>query len=169
VGGQILISESLRKEAGEVLRLDGELEVHPKGAEAPIRVYEVGGIAGSYNLALEEKDSALASLAKQIRFRYTSVVGGKHVGQGRLQGFMVRLSKKNAEIALEKPVDLHTDLKMNLEEVDEGLGTKDICGKVIGRSVEKKLTYVVRFTGVPPEVATYFLAFRKHADEPPVV
>ena len=166
VGGQILISESLRKEAGDVLRIDGELEVHPKGAGVPMRIYEVGGIAGSYNLALEEKEPLLASLAQQIKFRYTVVLGVKHAGQTRLEGFMVRLSKKNAEITLEERVDLHTNLKMNLEEVDEGLGTKDIYGKVIGRSLEKKLSYVVSFTAVPPEVATYFLAFRKHAGRP---
>ena len=35
VGGQVFISESLRKEVGEVLRIDGQLEVFPKGSETP--------------------------------------------------------------------------------------------------------------------------------------
>lgn len=43
VGGQILISESLRQEAGEILRIDAQQEVLPKGAETHLRIYEVGG------------------------------------------------------------------------------------------------------------------------------
>jgi len=165
VGGQVFITESLRKEVGEVLRIDGQLEVLPKGAEAPLRIYEVGGIAGHYNLALEGKEPAMVSLAQQIRFRYT-VLGGKHVGKEWLEGFVVRLSKKSAEIALEEPIELHANLKINLEEVDDGLAAKDFYGKVVGRSVGKRLTQVVRFTAVPPEVASYFLAFRKHPEKP---
>lgn len=42
VGGQILISESVRREAGEILRIDAQREVHPKGAETPLKIYEVG-------------------------------------------------------------------------------------------------------------------------------
>ena len=75
---------------------------------------------------------------------------------------MVRLSKRSAEIALEEPIELHANLKINLEEVDAGLAAKDFYGKVVGRSGKKTLTHVVRFTAVPPEVAAYFLAFRKH-------
>jgi len=51
VGGQILASESVREAAGEVLRVDGQREVYPKGAEAPLRVYELGGIGGRFQLA----------------------------------------------------------------------------------------------------------------------
>jgi len=165
VGGQVFISESLRKEAGEVLRIDGQLEVLPKGAEAPLRIYEVGGIAGQYNLALEGKEPAMVGLARQIRFRYT-VLGGEHVGKEWLEGFVVRLSKRSAEIVSEEPIELHANLKMNLEEVDHELAAKDFYGKVVGRSAKKKLTSVIRFTAVPPEVAAYLLAFRKHPKKP---
>ena len=165
VGGQVFISESLRKEVGEVLRIDGQLEVLPKGAETPLRIYEVGGIAGHHNLALEDKEPAMVGLSQQIRFRYT-VLGGKHVGKEWFEGFVVRLSKRSAEIALEEPIELHANLKINLEEVNHGLAAKDFYGKVVGRSAEKKLTHVVRFTAVPPEVAAYFLAFRKHPKKP---
>ena len=42
-GGQILISESVRKEVGDILRLDDRMKVQPKGSEAPIVLYEFGG------------------------------------------------------------------------------------------------------------------------------
>ena len=75
VGGQILISESVRKEAGGILRIDGQREVLPKGAQTPLRIYEVGGIGGHYNLALEAKDPALVTLTREIPLRYTELEG----------------------------------------------------------------------------------------------
>lgn len=57
VGGQVLVSESVRYEAGEILRVDSERVVFPKGSETPLKIYEIGGIAGQYNFALEEQIS----------------------------------------------------------------------------------------------------------------
>ena len=161
VGGQILISESVCQEAGEVLRIDAQREVLPKGAETPLRIYEVGGIAGQYNLALEWKDPTLVTLARQIPLRYT-VLEGKNVGKKGLEGSVVRLSEKTAVIALEEPLELLTNLKMNIGDVDEKLSTRDFYGKVIGRLKEIEHTHVVCFTSVPPEVDAYFQSHRQH-------
>src|SRR5262249_14016084 len=46
VGGQILIPDSTRKAVGDILRIDGQMSVEPKGVKAPITLYEVGGIGG---------------------------------------------------------------------------------------------------------------------------
>ena len=75
VGDQILISESVRKEAGDILRIDAQRDLLPKGSETPLRIYEVGGIAGGYNLALEKKDPSLVILVKEIPIRYTALAG----------------------------------------------------------------------------------------------
>ncbi len=165
VGGQVLISESVRQEAGEVLRIDAQREVLPKGAETPLRIYEVGGIAGQYNLALEERDPGLVTLTRQIPLRYTALEG-KSVGKKGLKGSVVRLSKKRAEIVFEGPVEMLTNLKMNLEDVDEKLSARDFYGKVIERSGENGQTHVVRFTSVPSEVDAYFQSHRQHAATP---
>ena len=165
VGGQILISESVRHEAGEILRIDAQREVLPKGAETPLRIYEVGGIAGHYNLALEGKTPALVSLVRQIPLRYT-VLEGKDIGRKGLKGSMVRLSKTWAEIALGAPVEMLTNLKMNLGDVDENLSARHFYGKVIKRSGEKGPTQLIRLTSVPPEVDAYFQALRQHAAKP---
>jgi adenylate cyclase len=162
VGGQILISESVCREAGEVLRIDARREVLPKGAETPLMIYEVGGIGGEYNLALEWKNPTLVALARQIPLRYM-VLEGKNVGQEGLEGSIVRLSEKTAVIALEEPHELLVNLKMNIGEVDEKLSTRDFYGKVIERLEENEYTHLVCFTSVPPEVDAYFQSHRQHA------
>ena len=162
VGGQILISESVRKEASEVLRIDNQRDVLPKGAETPIRIYEVGGIAGRYNLTLEGKDPNLITLMRQIPIQYT-ILEGKNVGKKGLEGTVVRLSKNCAEIILIGSVEILTNLKMNLRDVDETLSARDFYAKVLERSGENGQACLARFTSVPPEVDAYFQSHRQHA------
>jgi adenylate cyclase len=162
VGGQILISESVRQEAGDILRIDDQRDVVPKGAEMPLRIYEVGGIAGHYNLALDTKEPAMVTLTRQIPLRYT-VLEGKNVGKKGLEGSVIRLSKNCAEITLDGPISVLTNLKMNLVDVDEKLSTRHFYGKAIKRSGEKRRTQLIRFTSVPPEVDAYFQALLKYA------
>ena len=153
--------ESVRKEAGEILRIDSQREVFPKGAETPLRIYEVGGIAEHFHLALEEKESNPATLTLKIPMHYT-VLHGKDVGKGDMEGSIVSLSKKCAESDLEESIGLLTNLKMNLVGVEEDLMRKDFYGKVIGHSAEGNRIHMFRFTAVPPEVKSYFQALRRY-------
>lgn len=162
VGGQILIAESVRKMVGDILRIDGKREIVPKGAEASLTIYEVGGIAAPYNLALEKKDPALVSLARKIPTHYMAL-GGKHIGKKRYKGLIIRLSTKSAEVELEEPLELLTNLKMNLGNVPDELATKDFYGKVIECVAKAENRFIIRFTSAPPEVAAYFLAHQEYA------
>jgi len=162
VGGQILISESVCQQAGELLRIDAQRDVHPKGAEAPLRIYEVGAIAGGYNLALERKEASLVTLAWPIPIRCT-VLEGKDGGNKGSESFVVRLSKDCAEITLLKPIKVLTNLKINLEDVDAKLSARYFYGKVIKRSEQDGQIHVIRFTSLPPEVDAYFQAHRQYA------
>jgi len=157
VGGQILVSESVRKEAGEILRIDGQMEVHPKGVEAPFTIYEVGGISGQYNLTLEDKRSSLVVLVREIPIHYT-VLDGKYLGMGELTGTILRLSRKSGELRLQTPPELLTNLKLNLVDVSEELSRKDFYGKVVGRSNTEPSVCSVRFTALPPGIDGYFQA-----------
>jgi len=157
VGGQILISDTVFKEAGTKLRIDGEQEVYPKGSETPLRIYEVGGISGQHNLVLEIEDTDVVKLLQHIPFQY-SLLGGKHIGKENLKGSILNLSKKSAEVEIDVSADLLTNLKMNLVNVGDELSTKDIYGKVIDQSGKDSCT--IRFTSVPPEISAFFHAYR---------
>jgi adenylate cyclase len=55
LGGQILISAETLKSLKELVRVDAETQVQPKGIKEPITIYEIGGISGKYNLYLPQK------------------------------------------------------------------------------------------------------------------
>jgi adenylate cyclase len=162
VGGQILVSETVRKEAGDVLRIDGQMDVVPKGAEAPVRIYEVGGISGGYNLMLEEEDLDFLTLSRSLPIEYR-VLEGKHEGRVALSGSINRLSKKGAEICTDGAMEPMTNLKMRLTDVDQELASKDFYGKVIEYRDEETDRFQVRFTSLPPEIRAYFQAHRQYA------
>ena len=162
IGGQVLISESVKREAGEILRIDDKKEVMPKGAETAIIVYEVGGIGGQYNLALEEKEPVMVTLMRQIPLQF-SILGGKHVSRKGFPGRVIRLSRKSAEIELKESFEILTNLKMNLKSVTEELTAKNFYGKIIEPVGESAQTQMVRFTSVPPEIDSYFQAHLQYA------
>lgn len=159
-GGQILISESVLKESVNKLRIDGEQKVYPKGADTPLRIYEVGGIANPYNLVLRDEDSDLVALQKTVPFQY-SFLGGKHIKKENMNGTIKSLSDKSAEAELDVSADLMTNIKICLISFKDEINTKDIYGKIIDHT--ESGNYVIRFTAVPPEISSYFHAFRIHA------
>jgi len=158
VGGQILVSESVRKEAGDLLRIDNKMIVHAKGAETSTTVYQVGGIGGRYNLAMQDKIKELFGLVRHIPIVYT-VLEGKYLGEDTLKGTIIRLSRNSGEIRLHIPLEPHTNIKMNLEGVSEDLSGKDFYGKIIkGSSADDPSRMLVRFTALPPSIDGYIQA-----------
>ncbi|MBW2481243.1 MAG: adenylate/guanylate cyclase domain-containing protein [Deltaproteobacteria bacterium] len=164
VGGQVLISDSVLEKAADVLRIDNQREVFPKGAATPLKIYEVGGIAGQYNITLEGKDTPLVTLIRQIPVKYT-VLEGKTVGRVDLEGSVLRLSHKSAEISIDEPAKILSNLKMNLIDVDEKLAARDFYGKVLEHPGQNGQIHLIRFTSVPSAVDAYFQSHRQHADK----
>jgi class 3 adenylate cyclase len=161
VGGEILISESVRRAAGKLLRIDAQRDVMTKGAETPLRIYEVGGIAGTYNVVLERRDSTLVTLARDITVRCTALEGKDAGGRG-MAGQLVRLAKNCAEIRLEGVLEPMTNVKLNLGDADEVLAARDFYGKLMRTTDARAGTALVHFTAVPPEVDAYFQAYLRH-------
>ncbi len=157
VGGQILITESVFKEAEDILRIDDRMEIHPKGAETPLTIYEAGGIGGRYNITLEDKIENLFDMSKNIPIHYC-VLDGKYVGKGVFYGAILRLSHKSGELGLQSPLEPLTNIKLNLVNVSKELSAKDFYGKVMGQSDKNPDAFYIRFTSLPPGIDGFFQA-----------
>jgi adenylate cyclase len=156
-GGQVLISESVLKEAGDILRIDKRIEIRPKGTEASITVYDTGGIGGLYSLALENIDTAAKLLNREIPVRY-AILDGKAVINEQLTGAILGLSYQTGEFRLENTLQPLTNLKFNLVDVRKELSAKDFYGKVVKSSNTCPEGCCVRFTSLPPGIEGYFQA-----------
>jgi adenylate cyclase len=154
-GGQILITDTTRREAGPGLKLGKQTAIKAKGIEQPVTVCEVLGIGGRYRLVLPETDDTLVPLAEEIPFNCT-VVEGSHLGTDTLKGHFTTLSLKQAVAKLETHVADFTNLKMHV------IGKKGhelpgaLYAKVLETTSGEKSTVSMRFTSMGPEIEAYF-------------
>lgn len=156
-GGQILVSESVCKELGDILRIDDRMEVQPKGSEAPIVLYEVGGIGQPYNLLLEDKEAGLTPLSAEIDIRY-AILDGKHITPQDMPGEIVNLSLRACEFRTQLALEPLMNLKFRLAGVSPKLASKDFYGKVEKNHYGDPHGSRVRFTALPPAIYGYFQA-----------
>lgn len=159
VGGQIFISESTLKQADPIVEIIGEREVKPKGVQKPITIYEVGGIAGDYNLYLKKEEQVFLSLSEAISFEY-AVLDGKDISDNLQTAKLIKLSENGAlveinsdeVIGIPKPL---TNMKINLLiSINNAEKSEDVYAKVLEKPAEKNSFYI-RFTNKPPEVEAY--------------
>ena len=102
LGGQILISGSTRKACGPILRVDNQMEVMPKGLDAPVTIYDIGGVGGTFNVFLpEKKETRLGELNVPIGIEFT-VLSGKYASMEYNRGTIHRLHAGAADIHADK-------------------------------------------------------------------
>lgn len=154
VGGQILISEETKKGCGDILRIDQQLSVTPKGVSAPMTIHEVGGIGGEYNIFLPKKNKALADLPQALPFKYL-VMDGKHAGSEYHPGYFIKLSESHAEVVLDRKVASLDNLKLHLFDRDGREIPGDVYVKVNEKSGNSATSYFIIFTLLPDEPARF--------------
>jgi PAS domain S-box-containing protein len=149
-GGQVLISDVTRQEAGSALKLGKQMEVKAKGVEHPVTIHEVLGIGGAHKLLLADAAEPLVSLPKAVRFRYEVVEGSSTDGAAG-EGSLTKLATKTAEARLDGPVPELSNLKMRLA----GAAGEEIPGavyaKIVGTAPGSDIDVSLRFTSVAPE------------------
>lgn len=161
VGGQILISKDTVEEVGKVLQIYREMQVQPKGIRNPITLYEIGGIAGKFNIFLPTEDESLLTLNQPVLLHYTVLEGKQLVGE-TFQGSIVKLSTSQAELLAEQAIELFSNLQLKLQMGTEESGKLgDIYAKVIAVSPNNAAVLTIRFTSVPPEVAAVLYYLRQ--------
>ena len=151
VGGQVLISELTLKEAGSIVKVEGQKEVYTKGVKKPVTIYDVVGIGGEYNLFLKQQEEEFFPLAEAIPIQY-AILDGKHVSAVMLKGNLVKISAKGAEVSSQSSVVDLSNIKFNLlTQNTPDSASEDIYAKVIERETDKG-NFCIHFTSLPPDI-----------------
>ena len=130
IGGQILISETTRREAGATLKLGKQTAIKAKGIEHPVTVCEALGIGGRHRLFLSETTDETVAMPQPINI-IAAIVEGSHLSGDLVKGRLTMLSAKQAEAELEVPVPALANLK-----IKSSTGRAE---KSRGRSMERYL------------------------------
>jgi adenylate cyclase len=162
VGGQIFISENTLTECGDIVRIDHTLQVSPKGVKEPLTIYEVGGIAGDYQLFLPPKpEIAWIEITQRLPIKFI-VLAGKHVGEVQYNATITKLAGKVAEITADILPPRLSNLRMSLYDYQERLITDNLYAKVLTHFSDLPAVFQVNFTALPPE-AENFLGELRHS------
>ncbi len=155
VGGQILISQATFDRVGVDLRVDGRLEIHPKGFEDSVVLLDIGGIGGSTGergqpeLALPTPGESLVRLANELAVRFV-LMEGSRTGTTEWAGEVLGLSHRAARVRTSADVAPLTNLRLELLQGSDS--ARPLFAKVLSVEPETE-TFVARFTSVDPETA----------------
>jgi PAS domain S-box-containing protein len=150
-GGQILVSDATRVEAGDAVKVSGSLTVQAKGATEPLTVWEVSGV-GDDAVVADATAPALVALATPLPIRY-AVLDQKVVGAHVLEGRFVRLSERGGEIQAAEPVPPMTNVKIWMDDPAIDGGDGELYAKVVEDLPVSVPGFVVRFTAMTPAVS----------------
>ncbi|MDM8564974.1 nitrate- and nitrite sensing domain-containing protein [Candidatus Halobeggiatoa sp. HSG11] len=133
VGGQIFISESTLRKTSDIVKVATEKQVNPKGIKQTIKIYEVEGIEGKYNLHLHKKEVELFPLKEEVLLQY-AILKDKHVGKQIFNARIVKLSSTRAVIYCEtiQIPKLLSNLKINFINISD----EDVYAKVLSHGTE---------------------------------
>lgn len=159
VGGQVLISEDTACAAKAPLRLEGSVEVSPKGCTDPIRIHNVTGINGDEGQQLPDTKDDMRPLKAALEVKL-AILDGVNVPNLNRSGSIQKVSPRGAEIFIsDDQVPLLTNLVL---ELTPPLSQGRIYGKITHVGQGDNLV-VMRFSSIPKEILSSLLASRRRA------
>ncbi len=146
VGGQILISEAARREAGPDVRVGEKLLIEAKGTRDPIVAYDLQGIGGEYGLFLPTEQDRPVRLDPPLPVRYR-FLEGKFLEGESLDGVFVELGMRGAALRTGRRLRPLSTLRFELAGPRGAV--LEIYAKVVEVREGSDELYTVRFTSVP--------------------
>jgi len=155
VGGQIYVSKNTLDRCGSILRVDGEMEVMPKGVDQEITIYDIGGIGGAFDVFLPEKTVEAFVEVDPPLLVEAWVVEGKDIDSEMFPAEITELSESGARLVSDYSLQERQNLKLQFLH-SEGLN--------VGGAVYAKVTAAgpppaggssIVFTSVPYDVEVF--------------
>src|SRR5262249_51920911 len=110
-GGQVLITDETRARIDAPLRIDGQIEVEPKGAARSLLLFEIGGIGQPFTLSLPSRSTPLRPLAEPLPVQFT-VLEKKFLGRSVHDGHLTELSDCETRLDSSQRLAVLSDLKI---------------------------------------------------------
>ena len=140
VGGQILISPTVREAVPYTLTIANEMTVAPKGVGRHITLSQVTGIGEPYNVSIKVKKDSLKDLPEPVPVSF-SLIKDKHTQNDAHFGGLTAIGKECAVLKAETNLKIYDNIQINA-------GGHLFC-KV--RDEIEGGSFLVQFTSIPPE------------------
>jgi sigma-B regulation protein RsbU (phosphoserine phosphatase) len=151
VGGQVLISESTYNKLADILDIGDVLQVQMKGVPGAVKLYDVAGIRGQYDVHLKRQEEKRILLSQKINVAVQRV-DEKTVALTEASAWIEEISASSAQVVLAYEINQWQDVKLLLLDDESRPSAGEIYGKVVSvTQVGSHYVANVRFTSVSPE------------------
>jgi len=111
VGGQVLISPSVKQNAGTDLTIATEMTVFPKGVEGGIVLSHVTGIGEPYGVFITENKDIAEKLENPVPVVFYRI-DGKHTGERSCYGGIVSVGHSSAVMETKEEMQLYENIQV---------------------------------------------------------
>jgi adenylate cyclase len=150
VGGEVIISEATASMMRPLLKLDRQFAISAKGARAPVQLFSVTGLGGSYNLNLPRQAERFVTLTAGLPVDCYLMTESKQSFTDSFAGELTALSLKGATLRCLSPLEANQNLRLHLGAIAGAPGSWDVYIKVL-QPAELPGDWVIRYTSIPPE------------------
>jgi adenylate cyclase len=145
VGGQILVSDATLRAAAALLQVGESFCFEAKGFKDPVKVHDLLGVGGPYQLSLPPRREKLEKLEREVPVTI-AVLDGKHVRDAGIEARLLSLSGAEAEIRSSLRLTTFTNVRIRLLGADGSESPGEIYAKVLETCGGEGNSFVVRFT-----------------------
>jgi class 3 adenylate cyclase/HAMP domain-containing protein len=152
VGGQVLISASTYERLGNLVEVQGTMQVQMKGVPLPATLYDVRGLGGAEAIRLKARHDILITLTTPLAIQ-VFLIKEKILRDASGRAWLTHLCDTSAQITLEGELHAWDDVRLHL------LGeTGAVVGKMYGKVMAVRplgdpwQEADIRFTSVSQEV-----------------
>lgn len=150
VGQEVLISEATASMMRPLLKVDRQFAISAKGARAPVQLFSVIGLGGSYNLNLPHQAERLVALGTSLPVDCFLMTESKQSSADSSAGELIAVSLKGATLRCPDSLAPNQNLRVRLGAIAGAAGPWDGYVKVM-QPAEVPGTWIIRFTSLPPE------------------
>lgn len=146
IGGQVLATEATLDAAPNTVVILSERLVPFKGFAEPVKIYDIGGIAGTNPIMLPSHVLECRSLANFVPVVFESV-DGKHISEEQYGGNILAVGEKGFVLETLHQLAVFSSIKLEITEGEVSFG---FYGKVLGK--KEGNVYELYFTSLSDEV-----------------
>ncbi|HET9488160.1 MAG TPA: adenylate/guanylate cyclase domain-containing protein [Methylomirabilota bacterium] len=146
VGGQVFVSAATYERIRDIAEVSSPVSVEVKGLSEPLRLYELRGLAGRFDLRLPETADETRPLAAVALPLACWIIEGKTVAPDVLTGMVVGLAPRRLQARLAVALPPLTNVRLRLTYPALGHDSQDLYGKVVA-GADHDLT-CIRLTSV---------------------
>ncbi|MFH0821339.1 MAG: adenylate/guanylate cyclase domain-containing protein [Pseudomonadota bacterium] len=150
VGGQVLTSQSTYERISGLLEVADVLEIHMKGVDKALVLYDVVGIGEPYDIHLQVEEEEMIPVRNNLEVCLYKL-DRKAVAEMPAMASITHFSSKHVTVLSAGPLSRWDDVKIQIPEDNYAHRVEPSYAKVISvKDVAGRFECLMRFTSIPP-------------------